>query len=297
LKTDAKGARRVELGGGLIFPAIISGGISADSSSDIEVNVDKFYFFNNWLNGWTEGTFDASGKLLLKKTDGGYECVVVEKPEILDIRQGNIRYIDDYFTGDKGMSQVKNRFERIKSVNSFLKENGFPEFYSHVTKNILPDEIKTVYFDKLIDEKITSESDRNFIYSLYNTVGEEYLMKKDITEDDIFLLNTMLFDKYKIRNSYKSGVFEFLFPELTFSSVLYKTDKYKASSKDLQYGNSVLWNKNYTEAVFPDHLKALRNSGSLYRDFEESLPLFFIEYNFNYYFDKYINNRIFHIKK
>jgi hypothetical protein len=40
----------------------------------------------------------------------------------------------------------------------------------------------------------------------------------------------------------------------------------------------VKWNSSYTEGVFPEHLWAVRNSGTLLRDWEEAFEWIYMEY-------------------
>jgi hypothetical protein len=44
----------------------------------------------------------------------------------------------------------------------------------------------------------------------------------------------------------------------------------------------IRWNTGYTERVFPEHLRAVRDSGTLFRDWEEALPWIYIEYHWEY---------------
>ena len=45
-----------------------------------------------------------------------------------------------------------------------------------------------------------------------------------------------------------------------------------------QRAESIRWNTNYTERVFPEELHPIRNSGTLLRDWEEALPWLYMEY-------------------
>lgn len=60
-------------------------------------------------------------------------------------------------------------------------------------------------------------------------------------------------------------------------------------SDKFQWGNYMLWRKDYTEQCFPEHLKNVRNSGTLYRDFEETPGLFLTLYNMEYFFNNILS--------
>ncbi len=66
---------------------------------------------------------------------------------------------------------------------------------------------------------------------------------------------------------------------------------------DLIIVDGLIWRKSYTDKFFPDILKEGRNSGALWRDYEEAIHLFFMLYNFDYYFENVINDASFVIIK
>jgi hypothetical protein len=44
---------------------------------------------------------------------------------------------------------------------------------------------------------------------------------------------------------------------------------------------SINWNTAYTEKIFPEDLRILRNSGALLRDWEETFEWIYLEYNWD----------------
>ncbi len=84
-----------------------------------------------------------------------------------------------------------------------------------------------------------------------------------------------LFDKDQ-NISFYNATKHILFPELY--SYLNK-DYIVDLNTTFQIADSIGWNTNYTDALFPDHLKGVRNSGSIFKDYEEALKLFQILYN------------------
>ena len=47
-------------------------------------------------------------------------------------------------------------------------------------------------------------------------------------------------------------------------------------------GADLIWRTDYTEAVFPESLRSLRDSGTLFRDWEESPDLVLSFYNLDH---------------
>jgi hypothetical protein len=52
-------------------------------------------------------------------------------------------------------------------------------------------------------------------------------------------------------------------------------------SNESIYGEGVMWNAAYTKEVFPEHLRHIRDSGSLLRDWNEAGEWFYVEYSRN----------------
>ena len=221
-----------ELSSNLINPAVLKGDYTEKENGDIECLVKSLYFFTNWSNGWTECELEAFGQLLFKKDENNkFKCVVIEEIELLDIKTGSIKFFDDYYFEDKAKRNIRNKLDRINSINNFLKE-----------KENIP------YFKSL---KKGDKSDKN-------------------------------------EKSYISLTYSLFFPELTLNSPYSKNSEYRVRSieEDTTLEETILWNKLYTKAIFPENLQPIRDSGSLLRDYEESVELFFMDYNINYY----INN-------
>ncbi len=108
----------------------IEGDITESENGDIKLSIDKFYFITNWPNGWTEGEAAATGEVDFIKTSGGYKASVTAGFEILDYTSGGIRYFDDYYLGDEGLKKVRERMERIRALNKFIKSTGkLPDFF------------------------------------------------------------------------------------------------------------------------------------------------------------------------
>ena len=74
----------------------------------------------------------------------------------------------------------------------------------------------------------------------------------------------------------------FLFPETVDfkkTAAEWSTD----SAVEYSSGAEMRWISDYTRAVFPEHLQKLRDSGTIWRDYEEAPELFMSVYNLQYY--------------
>jgi hypothetical protein len=73
-----------------------------------------------------------------------------------------------------------------------------------------------------------------------------------------------------------------LFPETVKTKLcppLYtKLTSMNAGENSYAYSEGIKWNTSYTEELLPEHLRHLRNNGSLFRDWEEAAAWFYVEY-------------------
>ena len=72
--------------------------------------------------------------------------------------------------------------------------------------------------------------------------------------------------------SFEEATRKFLFPEL------YGYIEPVGRNSQSVRSESINWNINYTAANFPENLRAVRNSGTMLRDFEECLGLWRLAY-------------------
>jgi hypothetical protein len=63
--------------------------------------------------------------------------------------------------------------------------------------------------------------------------------------------------------------------------------EYTEAGAEWKWANDIRWNINYTKQLFPEELWELRNSGSLLRDWEESISWIYFEYAKDYIFSYY----------
>ncbi len=117
----------------------------------------------------------------------------------------------------------------------------------------------------------------------------EFLKNQDFVEYPEFFGHVKFNTAYG--KSVKKAIQPFLFPEtIGFGKLKSKNQlpvNYQIPLKqkdDLAIGAGFIWRKSYTDAFFPDYLRELRNTGTLWRDFEEAMHLFYMLFNIDYYF-------------
>ncbi|MBN2442772.1 MAG: hypothetical protein JXJ04_15555, partial [Spirochaetales bacterium] len=100
---------------------------------------------------------------------------------------------------------------------------------------------------------------------------------------------------------FKTDAIRFLFPERggfkTLEAHRSLPGVYYENKENFQekkaWGNDLWWRTDYTRAVFPEHLWQLRDTGTLWRDFEEAPLLFYSLYNLKYFFDVLLKDKQF----
>ena len=98
--------------------------------------------------------------------------------------------------------------------------------------------------------------------------------------------------------SFKKQTQPFLFPETLDIDDLIEKNKLsgytidKNLTDDIIFNNGIFWRKSYTKKAFPENLWDLRDTGSLWRDYEEALDLFFVFYNMDYFFNSVLDGMV-----
>ena len=67
-----------------------------------------------------------------------------------------------------------------------------------------------------------------------------------------------------------------LFPEMV--SKKKQPEEWKQENDQFNKAENIRWNTGYSERIFPEMLRDVRNSGTMLRDWEEALPWIYIEY-------------------
>ena len=137
--------------------------------------------------------------------------------------------------------------------------------------------------------------------------GDEGLWKVKNRIDRIRKLNRFFKDEiglplfYPDKKGFAQELVPFLFPEAekTFNG---KERKMLFSETNLLYdqsegerfeGGGLFWNTEYSQNILPEQLIPLRNSGTLWRDFEEASGLIYSLYNLEYIVNDWMEGKIF----
>jgi hypothetical protein len=156
------------------------------------LDLKSLEWFDNWAAGWTEGSFAMEGRLELRPEGSSWTIAVLEAPIVENATSASIRLDGEYWEGEKALSLLAHRWERIQAASAVLKER----------------------------------------------LSEPWAEKGRAAK-------------------------RFLFPEL-----IRGTSALPAGGAIVR-AESIGWNTDYTRANFPESLWAVRDSGTMLRDFEE----------------------------
>lgn len=209
----------VHIRSSLIPSLTMIGDLIRTDDGSAEIYLTSVRLFSNWANGWTEGRYEASGRLSLEPVTpeaaaGPYTLGLEDPPELWGIVEGEIRYYDTYYRGDDGIAKVRARVDRLQALADFLRARpDSPTFYPGLRRG-----------------------------------GPE-------------------------QPAFREETRPLLFPELT---------RRELPEGPVEIGSDISWSVSYTEENFPERLHPLRNSGTMFRDYEEALELFYSFYNLAY---------------
>lgn len=126
----------------------------------------------------------------------------------------------------------------------------------------------------------------------------EFLKKQEFVELPEFFGHVKFNSAYG--KSLKNTIRPFLFPETMGIDKLKRKNLFPVDYNipimqkgDLIFKSGIFWRKSYTDSFFPDYLRELRNSGTLWRDYEEAIHLFYMLYNMDYYFKNVLQDASF----
>ena len=126
----------------------------------------------------------------------------------------------------------------------------------------------------------------------------DFLKKQDFIEFPEFFGHARLNSTYS--RSFKKITQPFLFPETIDIDKLKRKNQLPVNydipiglKGDLIFKEGFFWRKSYTEKFFPEYLWQLRNSASIWRDYEEAIHLFYMLYNMDYYFNNVLQDASF----
>lgn len=94
----------------------------------------------------------------------------------------------------------------------------------------------------------------------------------------------------------KKFLYPVLFPEVVGFNKIEKSNMmqkayYKSDYEKVKVpGSNIYWRDDYTKSIFPEHLWELRNSGTIFRDFEEAPNIVISYYNLDGFIKSKLNN-------
>lgn len=183
-----------EFSSNLIEPSVLKGSYTIDESGDIECFVSSLYFLTNWSNGWTEAEVEAFGQLSFKKdSSNSYRCSSLEGIELGEIKKGSIKFFDNYYFEDRARRSIKNKLDRINSMNNFVRDKIKIDYFVTLNK------IGTDSYKKATYELFFPEFTLN---SPYNNPAYKVKSLKDETE----LSETILWNKNYTREVFPENL-------------------------------------------------------------------------------------------
>ncbi len=205
----------------------VYGTLVEKTSPDLGYTVELTHldYFQNWAQGWTEGTFQIAGELDLTSAGGEWTIKTLGPVEILSPQKALIRYKDTYLSGDQALTALRDRWNRITTA---LEGQPMDRFWSESARgqmNWLPP---------------------SFQPRFEQNAGSHY------------------------------------FPEIYGYPQNYQT------LGPWVDGESILWDQGYTQSTFPENLQEVRNTGTLYRDWEEGLGLWYLAAQWKYFWEQKI---------
>ncbi len=176
-------------------------------------HMDYLEWFSNWSHGWTEARFSVVGSLSLVPQGEQWQVEVLEMPEIQSVLEGQIRYKENRFYGDRSRDMVSRRWTRIQALTPFLQESLDVKSYEFAHKR------KGYYSRGFLDDA-----------------------------------GSLLFPElYGFREGFSEP----------------------SSGEGERYvrAEGVLWDTWYSKTYVPEELIPVRDSGTLFRDYEEGADL------------------------
>ena len=122
-------------------PGLRVSGLVGDEDPPSRLYVTEARLFANWSNGWTEAFMEASGVLVLTRTDGGVTVTAQEPLELWSVTSGEIRYYDSYIIGEDGLRRVTARVDRLTALAQWLRDSGGPRYYGETLQQALDAEL------------------------------------------------------------------------------------------------------------------------------------------------------------
>jgi hypothetical protein len=240
------GERRALLTSSLTPSLTFVGDAVTEETGRITIYLTEMRIFTNWANGWTEGRYEASGNLELRPAPSAAGGAASKDGEAA----AGVTAYTLYVTDQPALWSVVE---------------GEVRYYD------------TYYRGDDGIAKVRARVDR--LRELSRILREEF---------DLAPVYRRMRRGSGERQPFQSAVYPLLFPELADGDLAPAVAAEVNGSRDellegpTEIGSDIAWSVRYTETVFPENLHALRNSGTIFRDYEEAFELFYSFYNLNY---------------
>lgn len=134
-----------------------------EGSGEIRLSFTRLYQFMNWEHGWSEYQQNVLANFSLKYDSDGWHMTLVEPAELADFQEAAIKNGEKILRGDRALSIIRNRNDRIEALVAFAAEripaeaSTKGEVWSIQKSWVGPsfkNDLKTFLFPELIDRKL-----------------------------------------------------------------------------------------------------------------------------------------------
>ena len=151
-------------------------------------HMDYLEWFSNWHRGWTEARFGMTGSLLLIPDGQEWRMEIQELPDIDSVLEGQIRYKENRYYGDRSRDMVSRRWARISAAVPFIGEELDMDAYefSHKKKGFYSKEflrdLESLLFPELYgySEKFPEPDGGN------SAQAERYVREENVHWDTLY---------------------------------------------------------------------------------------------------------------
>lgn len=235
---------------------------------------------------------------ILPEKQKGFKSTETEYAEMsnIEVKVNGKKYIQDSIL--KLYGEKKDDILTVNEIYWFNNwQNGWTEARFAANGKLKIKKTKSKYYEVL--EAITIEFPIAAKLRIKDSVliGDQALKTLQNRLDRITSAIDLLTEENAI-SGFNHEFIEFPDFEKTIGSILFP-EKYGYKRDFIKYSNhngskkdkekfllrdGTYWNINFTKDVFPEYMWDVRNAGTLYRDWEETMDLFFYLYNWKFFF-------------
>jgi hypothetical protein len=84
-------------------------------------HTDVLEWFSNWHKGWTRARFGMTGSFLLKPAGDSRKIEILEFPRIISVLEGQVRYREKRYYGDRSRDIISRRWTRASAASSYIR--------------------------------------------------------------------------------------------------------------------------------------------------------------------------------